>query len=564
MTLVLSEHLIELISEFVRSTVNPIKEQPINVVAVYLERLFNDGQKEIKNYTKNNDFQSAAGLGRLLSRLLKEISLLVMGKGSFGLLQSYASSWKGYSDSILFNAVSDYMDDAKQSEKQGDYERSTQYMNMSKDLEYRITKGITVKEINDDIEDFLRSKTFQGTYAAQVLKFENRKKETQKVIDPVRIKLKNDSCPSDKSSGRYNWSVYLDTENSIMKEVESVTYTLHPTFANPIRKIIDPSGDFRLKSNGWGEFQIKADIALKNGDVITKYHWLQLSSTPSGGIASTQVTTTETLLPLKEPSIIGESMRWYHVRILLNIDGSNKIEELVMFDMSESELRRSIIFPYNRGEKFLFSERFVDPSYIVGIRIIGTYSRAREITSARTITFETLRGIGENLTYNFVTSPPGRIVEKLSDEQETVQSKKVFVVHGHDEQSKNELASFLYKLGLKPVILYEQPTAGKTIVEKLEDTTRDTGYAFILLTPDDVGGIMEQRLKPRARQNVVLELGYLAGKLGRNKVCALSKRDVEIPSDVLGILYLQYEESIIERQHDIVQELVRAGYMINK
>jgi predicted nucleotide-binding protein len=140
--------------------------------------------------------------------------------------------------------------------------------------------------------------------------------------------------------------------------------------------------------------------------------------------------------------------------------------------------------------------------------------------------------------------------------------KKVFIVHGHDDGSKNELASFLYRLGLTPIILHEHPNEGRTVVEKFEDYASEVRYAFVLLTPDDVGGKDKTELKPRARQNVVLELGYFMGKLGRNRVCGLYKEGIEIPSDVLGVLYLEYQE-LSERHFDIVQELGRAGYNIN-
>ena len=69
---------------------------------------------------------------------------------------------------------------------------------------------------------------------------------------------------------------------------------------------------------------------------------------------------------------------------------------------------------------------------------------------------------------------------------------------------------------------------------------------------------------PGARQNVILKLGYFMGKLGHNKVCGLYKGNVEIPSDVLGVLYLKYEKAIEERHFDIYQELERAGYKLGK
>ncbi|MCC8358927.1 TIR domain-containing protein [Salinimicrobium sediminilitoris] len=118
-------------------------------------------------------------------------------------------------------------------------------------------------------------------------------------------------------------------------------------------------------------------------------------------------------------------------------------------------------------------------------------------------------------------------------------SKKVFLVHGHDNELKEKTARFLEKLGLIPIILHEQVNEGLTIIEKFEKHS-DVHFAIILMTPDDIGNTKDKPgdLKPRARQNVILELGYFLGKLGRNNVCALVKDNIEIPSDYDGIVYI--------------------------
>jgi predicted nucleotide-binding protein len=120
-------------------------------------------------------------------------------------------------------------------------------------------------------------------------------------------------------------------------------------------------------------------------------------------------------------------------------------------------------------------------------------------------------------------------------------SRNVFVVHGHADAVTLSVARFLEKLDLRPIILHEQPNMGKTLIEKFE-AHADVGFAVVLLTPDDVGGFASSgKLSPRARQNVILELGYFIGKLGRARVCALYIEGVEIPSDIHGVLYVQYE-----------------------
>jgi hypothetical protein len=121
--------------------------------------------------------------------------------------------------------------------------------------------------------------------------------------------------------------------------------------------------------------------------------------------------------------------------------------------------------------------------------------------------------------------------------------RDVFVIHGRDEAAKNAIAEFLRKVGLNPIILHEQPSQGRTVIEKLEKYS-DTAYAVALLTPDDEGRPKTSpentsaNLIPRARQNVIFELGFLSGKLGRGRVCALLKGEVERPSDYDGVVYV--------------------------
>ncbi len=152
---------------------------------------------------------------------------------------------------------------------------------------------------------------------------------------------------------------------------------------------------------------------------------------------------------------------------------------------------------------------------------------------------------------------------KISNNTSFITSRKVFIVHGHDEQAKTELALILTRLGFEPIILHEQANEGMTVIEKLEKYS-DVGYAFVLLTPDDVGGKRGQDnyLASRARQNVVFEFGLFTGRLTRKRVCCLHSGDVELPSDLNGLVYIPFESSVNEKQLDIVKELRAAGYEV--
>jgi len=132
--------------------------------------------------------------------------------------------------------------------------------------------------------------------------------------------------------------------------------------------------------------------------------------------------------------------------------------------------------------------------------------------------------------------------EKLIKSDEGI-SNKIFLVHGHDKEMKETVARFLKKIDLEPIILHEQTNKGKTIIEKFESNS-DVHYAVVLMSPDDVGNSKDKKdeLLFRSRQNVIFELGYFFGKLGREKVCVLLKDDVEKPSDYDGIIYIPFDE----------------------
>jgi predicted nucleotide-binding protein len=118
------------------------------------------------------------------------------------------------------------------------------------------------------------------------------------------------------------------------------------------------------------------------------------------------------------------------------------------------------------------------------------------------------------------------------------------------------------RAGLNAVILHEQPNAGRTIIEKFEKYGGSAGFAVVLLTPDDVGGPGRENLRPRARQNVIGEMFWFAGKLGRERVCALKKGDIEMPSDFVGVGYTEMDD-LGAWKTELLRELNAAGYEVD-
>jgi predicted nucleotide-binding protein len=136
---------------------------------------------------------------------------------------------------------------------------------------------------------------------------------------------------------------------------------------------------------------------------------------------------------------------------------------------------------------------------------------------------------------------------------------EIFVVHGRDDAAKNEVARVIERAGPKATILHLQPNAGKTIIEKFEKHGTAAGFAVVVVTPDDVGGPSPSDLKPRARQNVIGEMFWFAGRLGRERVCVLIKDEIEMPSDVAGLGYTPMDAHG-GWKNKLLQELDAAGY----
>ena len=124
-----------------------------------------------------------------------------------------------------------------------------------------------------------------------------------------------------------------------------------------------------------------------------------------------------------------------------------------------------------------------------------------------------------------------------------VQSREIFVVHGHDEAMKQSVGQrMLEKLDLKPIILDERPNNGRTIIEKFEAHSASVGFAIVLLTADDVGGADKDALEPRAPKRH-FRVGVFMGKLERKRVCVLQKPDVKFPSDIHGLVWIGFDDA---------------------
>jgi predicted nucleotide-binding protein len=236
-----------------------------------------------------------------------------------------------------------------------------------------------------------------------------------------------------------------------------------------------------------------------------------------------------------------------------------------------------IVAPYTKQETIYINGRYIDYPKIRSLKIKSSDKTLAELvniaqsTVARNVFFvytaitivrgdkyvtditkETIKSIG-NITAPIIAKGSSKKIEP---------NNKIFIVHGRDDLAKTETARFVEKLGFTAIILHEQPSAGKTIIEKIEEHT-DVGFAIALYTPCDVGSLAgASSQKSRARQNVVFEHGYLIAKLGRHNVCALVKGDIEIPNDISGIVYIPMD---VHGAWNIAvaKELRKAGYSVD-
>jgi predicted nucleotide-binding protein len=165
----------------------------------------------------------------------------------------------------------------------------------------------------------------------------------------------------------------------------------------------------------------------------------------------------------------------------------------------------------------------------------------------------------QNDEFDFYREPA---VPEIPIAEAGIRSRRVFIVHGHDELLLTKAARFIERLGYEPVILHEQANKGMTIIEKIEVNT-DVGFAIVLYTPDDKGNVASEAnqgsLNFRARQNVVFEHGYLMAKLKRANVVPLMGGKVETPSDISGIVYVDDANWEI----NIAKEMRAAGYKVD-
>lgn len=275
-------------------------------------------------------------------------------------------------------------------------------------------------------------------------------------------------------------------------------------------------------------------------------------------------------------------MSFYHIVVeTIDRDANKNFIKIIECDRTDlEEIKSEVIKPYTQKE-----EVYIDGAYLKSATIRSLKIKKSDVTSAE-LTTRANNDIPDNVFIfintekvisgdGYTTDITRELIKEVTEKIATTSrkepiplsthadNKKVFVVHGQDNAIKSEMARFIEKLGLEPIILHEQASSSNTIIEKIEANS-DIGYAVVLYTPCDIGArkVDNPDLKSRARQNVVFEHGYFIGRLGRSRVSALLVEGVETPNDISGVIYIDLDARGAWKL-DLAKELTAAGYNIN-
>ncbi len=147
------------------------------------------------------------------------------------------------------------------------------------------------------------------------------------------------------------------------------------------------------------------------------------------------------------------------------------------------------------------------------------------------------------------------------------ETKKIFIVHGRNLNMRDKVTSLIGRLKLDYVILESEHNGGTTIIEKFLKYSNECEYAIILFSADDIGKLIDSNEdeKFRPRQNVILELGYFLGTVGRKNIIILHEigKQIEKPSDFDGIVYEPFDDYGAWK-NKLIKEMKKAKIYIDK
>lgn len=255
-----------------------------------------------------------------------------------------------------------------------------------------------------------------------------------------------------------------------------------------------------------------------------------------------------------------------------------------LFEHLDNEIKDNQIFEKYQTERILWKE------WVINNYGHSNWTLPKKYEEAKSLIYHLYRVVGEegengyDLPMNLSYTPNGDINDAIhnfnsqfleyfqqvlneiinanpeieGNEIQKVKGNTVFIIHGHDIQLKTEVQLLLTRAGVNNLVLHEQADKGRSIIDKLIGESLSSNYAIALLSPDD----KLENGSERARQNVILEMGYFIGKLGKERVRLLRKGEIDIPSDLYGILYETYDNAGAWKMK-ICKELMAAGIHVD-
>jgi len=247
------------------------------------------------------------------------------------------------------------------------------------------------------------------------------------------------------------------------------------------------------------------------------------------------------------------------------------------FNITQEELVRTFSEPFSAGKPFWFLGRLLNPIKVTKTILFWSYESANMLclpNQENIVAAKDKKYVAECIekgkvkgaylcTEKFLTKP--QAVATLSVAS-TSAKRRVIVVCGTDDDMKKALTHALSKLWLIPVLLCEEPSHGRKLMERYTDYA-DVGFAVVLLSPDDFGyakNAESTTRKLRPRQEVVFELGFLLGKLGRGNVLVFFKEclNFEVPTDFEGMKTVAFDQ-LDSWKLALIRELGNSGYSVD-
>lgn len=269
---------------------------------------------------------------------------------------------------------------------------------------------------------------------------------------------------------------------------------------------------------------------------------------------------------------------YYHVLVETNEKKGSKYVELICKDMANlNTIICDICKPFISGQEFMIDGYFLTKKEVHRLKVCCSQEKLEKYVKyeydalpPNIIMTITDKNIIENDKYTKDITKEvleqSRELKNKGNEMNRAPvkggfSKRVFIVHGHEELMRSKVELLIKNLGYEPVVLFKQPNMGNSIIEKIEREAKNIAYAIVLYSACDLATEKERvnkELKPRARQNVVFEHGFMCASLSRSKVCALIEEGVEIPGDLDGVVYVKYDNKDAW-QLSVAKEMMAAG-----